>query len=90
MVTLAQDNMGVVGNLISGRGSAEDHNSAIAQIWLEFATENLAPWIVKVETACNLADGPTRDDLQFMRRLNAVWVDPVWPEWAMNFWSVRF
>ena len=89
LVTLAVDNMGVVGNLIKGRGSAEDHNCAIARVWLDVAACGIALHVVKVDTACNLADGPTRDEFRLLSRLGAVWVDPQWPAWAAYFWKME-
>ena len=88
LVTSAIDNMGVIGGLVKGRGAAGDHNAVIAQVWLDIARSNLAPQFLKVESACNLADGPTRDDLSLMELLNAEWVPPQWPEWAVEFWTM--
>ena len=88
-MTLAIDNLGVVGNLIAGRSSAADHNAAIAQVWLDIAAMNVAPHFLKVDTACNLADGPTREDLSLIQRLGATWLEPRWPAWAMDFWRMN-
>ena len=89
LMTLAIDNLGVVGGLIAGRGSAADHNAAIAQVWLDIAAMNVAPHFLKVDTACNLADGPTREDLSLIQRLGATWLEPRWPAWAMDFWRMN-
>ena len=70
-------------------GQPRTKNAAIAQIWLDVAAYGLAPHFIKVDTACNLADGPTRDDLSLMRRLNAIWVDPKWPAWAGDLWILE-
>ena len=88
-LTLAIDNSGVVGNVIKGVGSASDHNAAIAKIWLNFAAAGVSPWIIKVETKCNLADGPTRDTFEDLRRLNARWVEPRWPSWIADIWAIE-
>ena len=89
LLLLAIDNSGVVGSLIAGRGSADDHNAAIAKVWLSFAALSVAPHFVRVETSCNVADGPTRENLHFMERLQATWCEPRWPEWAIDFWTIQ-
>ena len=86
--TIAIDNMGVVGGLIAGRGAADDHNAAIARVWLDFAELSIAPYIIKVETSCNVADGPTREDFSFLNRIGAHWVPPCWPSWISDFWAL--
>ena len=88
MLTLAIDNSGVVGNLVKGSGSAADHNLAIARIWLNFAAAGIAPWFLKVETKCNVADGPTRDTFEDVRRLSAQYVQPRGPDWISDIWQV--
>ena len=49
----------------------------------------MAPHVVRVETSCNVADGPTRDDFRFLVRLNARWREPAWPEWIEDYWTIR-
>ena len=88
LVMLAVDNSGVVGSMISGRGSAADHNAAIGRIWLDFAAANMAVHFIRVESACNVADGPTREDFSYMARLQAEWLDPKWPLWIEDFWTI--
>ena len=88
LIIIAVDNSGVVGNLIRGSGSAADHNAAIARIWLDFAAEAVGPYVIKVETKCNVADGPTRDFFGDMIRLNAQWIEPRWPDWIQDIWRL--
>ena len=80
LVILAIDNQGVVGSLVRGAGSACDHNAAIARVWLDFAADAISPWIVRVETKCNVADGPTRQ---------AIWTEPRWLPWVQDFGSME-
>ena len=88
LLSLAIDNSGVVGNMVKGSGSAADHNLAIARIWLNFAAAGVAPWFLKVETKCNVADGPTRDNFEEVLRLSARFVEPRWPDWIADIWKV--
>ena len=88
LVVLAVDNAGTVGSVISGRGSAPDHNAAIGRIWLDFAAAGLAVHLVRVESACNVADGPTREDFTYLVKLGAEWVAPKWPAWIHDFWAL--
>ena len=90
LLLLAIDNSGVVGSLIAGRGTAFDHNAAIARVWLHMAELGVVPHVVRVETTCNVADGPTRDDFRFLSRLQARFVEPVWPEWIEDYLTIRF
>ena len=89
MVILAIDNQGVVGSLVRGAGSAPGHNAAVAKVWLDFAADSVAPWIIRVETACNVADGPTRDFLDHLSLMQARWVEPRWPSWIEDIWSME-
>ena len=73
----------------AGRGAAFDHNAAIARVWPHLAELGVAPHVVRVETSCNVADGPTRDDFRFLVRLNARWREPAWPEWIEDYWTIR-
>ena len=88
LLILAIDNSGVVGNLIKGSGSAPDHNAAIGKIKLDFAADGISAYVVKVETACNVADGPTREKFDQMSRLHAQWVEPRWPRWIQDIWEL--
>ena len=75
--------------MVRGAGSAPDHSAAIAKVWLDFAADAVSPWIIRVETASNIADGPTRDFLDHLSLMRAQWVEPVWPTWVTDFWSVE-
>ena len=89
LLLLAIDTAGVVGSMIAGRGTACDHNAAIAKVWLNLASMGVAPHLVRVETSCNVADGPTRENLEFLQRLKATWCEPRWPDWASDFWEMK-
>ena len=42
---------------------------------------------VRVESAANLADGPTRENLIELERLGAKFVPPVLPDWVYRIWE---
>ena len=46
----------------------------------------LALQLGKVESAANLADGPTRADESWVHRLNARFRSPVLPPWVCDPW----
>ena len=88
LVVLAVDNAGTVGSVVAGRGSAPDHNAAIGRIWLDFAALGVAVHLVRVESACNVDDGPTREDFSYLLRLKAEWLEPKLPQWIHDFWAL--
>ena len=73
---LAIDNQGVVGSLVRGAGSAPGHNAAVAKVWLDFAADSVADW-------------PTRDFLDHLSLMLARWVEPRWPSWIKDSWSLE-
>ena len=85
LVILGIDNQGVVGGLVRGAASATDHNEAVAKVWFDFAKEAIAPWSIRVETDCNVADGPTREHLHQVNALGAQFREPRWPDWIEDF-----
>ena len=40
----------------------------------------------RVESAANIADGPTREDLSMIEHLGAKYCEPVLPEWIHDVW----
>ena len=88
LVILAIDNQGVVGGLVKGTSSASDHNATVAHIWLDFAVNASAPWVIRVETDCNVADGPTREKLEELNLMQAHYIEPKWPPWVVDFWKM--
>ena len=44
-------------------------------------------WIYRVESAANIADGPTRGDFTWMRDLKASFWDPILPKWMADLWA---
>ena len=82
------DNQGVVGSLIRGSSRTADANSVIAQMWLLVAKYNIALEVGRVASSANIADGPTRVVLDWVRRTEAVFHSPVIFAWLQDPWSV--
>ena len=84
---LAVDNQGVLHALVSGRSAAADVNSAVGRIWLDMAKHRVALHVVRVESAANIADGPTRESTELLEELGAIWVPPRLPQWVTSLWD---
>ena len=87
LLTVAIDNQGVLLALISGRAGVDDMNMSIGRTWLQVAASSIGLHAVRVESAANLADGPTREDLSEMERIGARFVEPVLPDWVYCIWE---
>ena len=56
--------------------------------WLQLASWRTVLYTARVESKANVADGPTRDDFSLVARLQAAFVQPVWIQWAYQFWTL--
>ena len=87
LVLLAIDNQGVLHSIINGRGGAEDLNLAVGAVWLDLARMQVALHVVRVESAANIADGPSRDRFEDVVGRGAELVSPVLPDWCYHLWE---
>ena len=87
LLLLAVDNQGVLGAMVSGRAGVDDLNMGVGKLWLMIADAGISVHIVRVESKANIADGPSRDYLDLLHELNAVFVDPVLPQWVRTLWQ---
>ena len=53
----------------------------IGSIWIDFARAQLGAHFIRVESKSNNTDGPTRDDLSWVEKLQAIYRDPVPLAW---------
>ena len=60
------------------------HN--IPTLWLHLAEQDFDMHVARVEGASNIADGPTREFLEHVGRLQAKFVAPVLPQWLDDVW----
>ena len=87
LLTCYVDNNGVLGGLLRGSCAAADLNQAIGRIWLDIAKLQVGLYVVRVESRANIADGPTREYLDLLYELDAVFVEPKLPEWCKEMWA---
>ena len=80
------DNDGVMFSLSHGGGGNPETNIAIGKVWLAFASLRICFYCARVESKANLADGPSRDHLAYIRQLKARYVVPRLPAWVYELW----
>ena len=83
------DNDGVLGGFLKGGSRPMDINLTVGRFWLRSAELDLAPYLARVTSKANLADGPTRGYLSLLRELGAVWMEPVVPDFFNDLWSIE-
>ena len=88
LLTLYTDNQGVLGSVINGSSTAPEMNAIIGSIWLHVSAHHISLDVYRVESAANIADGPSRSSFELMERLGALEVEAVWPQICMDLWSV--
>ena len=80
------DNNSVLGSLLKGSSSAPEVNMLTGRIWLHSAECSWAPIWARVESAANIADGPSRRDFTHVESIGAELVAPVLPQWLSTLW----
>ena len=74
------DNNGVLGSLLKDSSRALKANMLTRRIWLHAAEWSWAPVWARIESAANIADGPSRRDFTHAESPGAEWVAPVLPQ----------
>ena len=66
--------------LSTARGSskAEDHNKIVHDIWTWAFKHGVQLWLVRVPSAQNISDSPSRGDHRLLSELGAQWRQPAW------------
>ena len=80
------NNGGVLGSLLKGSSSAPEANMLTGRIWLHAVEWSRAPIWARVESAANIADGPSRHDFTHVESLKAELVAPALPQWISTLW----
>ena len=80
------DNQGVLGAIKKGGSKALDLNCVIGQFWIALAKRNIAMRILRVQSAANIADEPTRGSTAWADRVAATFVTPVIAPWLTDPW----
>ena len=73
--------------MIHGSATSGDINNITGKIWLDIANLRAGMHIERVESAANIADGPTRDFMVQANRFGAQEVPPVMPQWIEHIWQ---
>ena len=81
------DNDGVLHALTKGGGGGPESFACIGKLWLELAYGQIDLHCGRVESAANIADGPTREQFDLLGQLKATWVPPILPPWVQQMWS---
>ena len=80
------DNEGARYALISGTSKCQEVSMLVARMWHEAAQNRWGLLFRRVESKANVADGPTRENLEILERLGAIWCEPMMPSWITNLW----
>ena len=62
-------------SLVNGWSRQSDTCHLVGEYWRKACSLQCFPWLERVESESNIADGPTKNDLSFMKRINALEVD---------------
>lgn len=82
------DNDGVLHALTKGGGGGPESFACIGKLWLELSSSQTDLHCARVESAANIADGPTREQFELLEQLKAEWVSPRFPFWFERLWSL--
>eukprot|EP00435_Cladocopium_sp_Y103_P039301 s772_g10.t1 len=81
------DNDSILHTITKGSGGGAEVHLCVGHLWLELAAGQVDLHLARVESAANISDGPTREDLSLLAMLKATWVEPVLPKWVSDFWQ---
>lgn len=83
------DNDGITHALARGGGHNPESNMIIGKIWLHLASLDTDLHAARVESAANIADGPSRDSFDLLQVIGARFVEPKLPEWIHDIWHCK-
>ena len=81
------DNRGVIRSIVKGALKAQEISLCVSRMWMQCAKSGTSLHVWYVQSAANIADGPSRLSFRQMKRLRAVWRPPVLPDWLKDIWS---
>ena len=76
LVTVFNDNAGVVHSVFRAESRSPEVNQMVARLWLRVATEQIGMVIFKVESEANPSHEPSRLDFTWVNEQGVIWVDP--------------
>lgn len=78
-----EDNRGAQSALLRGASKSVLSAELALAFWWLAAKGDVIPWLERVNSASNIADGPSRGDLELAFKMGCLWRDPIWPEWLL-------
>ena len=70
------DNVGAEGACREGKAKQWDHAKLVHGIWTQLLSYRVQPWFLRVPTAENISDCPSREKYNLMKRLGGIWRKP--------------
>ena len=70
------DNVGAEGACREGKTKRWDHAKLVHGIWTQLLSYKTQPWFVRVPTAENISDCPSREVYHLMKKLRGIWRAP--------------
>ena len=70
------DNVGAEGAVREGKAKSWDHAKLVHSIWGQLLTYKTQPWFLRVPTAENISDCPSREVYHLMEKLRGIWRAP--------------
>ena len=86
VLTVYVDNEGVRYSMISGTSKLPEVALSVARMWHLVADVKVGLLVRRVESKSNVADGPTRENLNYLQKLGAIECAPVLPQWVFDLW----
>ena len=75
-VVVFSDNTGAESATQKGRTKSWDHCLLVHEIWTHALCNHSHIWVERVPTKDNLADLPSREQYDLVKKLGAVWLEP--------------
>ena len=82
------DNDGVTHALAKGGGHNDECKLLIGKVMLRWADLNCDMHVARVDSAADIADGPTRELFDGIRAWQATFVSSLLPDWLDDVWHV--
>ena len=79
---------GALHGLTNGSCNVSENNALAGKFWMDLALRDIACHALRVTSKPNVADGPPRYELGWVRELHAEFVSPYFPDWAWEVWKL--
>ena len=87
--TIFCDNTSVHNLVLNGCAgiTAGDLNMVAGKLWLSLVKDDIAMHMGRVPSKSNIADDPTRDNMELLIEFGSVEVSPKLPRWMADLWQ---